>query len=93
MKKPSQKQKVLEILRQNGKIDNFFCIETKLTIRLGAIIYSLQKEKEIELDKDKSGYLPETKNWCYVIKPLFPKSTTIYYHPETHEEITRKVVW
>jgi hypothetical protein len=63
----SQKDKVLKILKEKGEIDNYYCVETKLTLRLGAIINVL-KEEGYEFDEEKSGYIPNTKNWRYVFK-------------------------
>lgn len=57
----TQKEQVKKILREYGKIDNFFCINTRLTIRLGAIIKVLRDEGwEI-----KGDYIEGTKNWEY----------------------------
>ena len=42
--KTSQKDIVIRILREEGKIDNFRCIDNRITIRLGAIIHNLTKE-------------------------------------------------
>lgn len=67
--KPSIKSKVLDILHREGQIDNYYCIDNRLTIRLGDVIFRLQKEGKIELDEEKCGYLPNTKNWVYVVKP------------------------
>jgi very-short-patch-repair endonuclease len=44
MKKQTQKEKVREILLRDGKIDNFFCLDTRLTIRLSGIIHLLRQE-------------------------------------------------
>lgn len=68
MEKLSQKEKVYNILQNQGYIDNYYCIDTKLTIRLGAIIFALQREKRIEIDDEKSGFIEGTKNWNYVLK-------------------------
>ncbi len=38
MEKKTQKEKVADILKEKGEISNFFAIDTRLTIRLGAII-------------------------------------------------------
>lgn len=40
----SQKQKIKTILREQGKISNFFAVETKLTYRLAARIAEIRKE-------------------------------------------------
>lgn len=74
----TQEYKVLKILRENGKIDNFFCIDTKLTIPLGAVIHKLSKKGLIELDEAKCGYV-EGKNYQYVIKPLVPKRVDRFF--------------
>ncbi len=64
------KAKVLNILREKGQIDNYFAIDSRLTIRLGDVIFRLQKEGKIELDEERCGYIDGTKNWLYVIKPI-----------------------
>lgn len=64
----TSKQRIYDELMVNGKIDNFYCIDNRISLRLGAVIFSLVKEKKIEIDEDKSGYLGETKNWCYYLK-------------------------
>lgn len=63
----SVKSQIKEILQKNGKIDNYYCIDTRLTTRLGAVINVL-KEEGLEFDEEKSGYIPNTKNWRYYIK-------------------------
>lgn len=63
----SQKSRVLKILKEKGEIDNYFCIDTRLSTRLGAIINDL-KADGYEFDEVKSGYIPNTKNWRYVFK-------------------------
>lgn len=67
------KQQVLNILRRDGQIDNYFAIDSRLTIRLGDVIFRLQKDSSIELDEEKCGYIDGTKNWRYVIKPVAKK--------------------
>lgn len=42
-KKPSQKDRVIEKLRRDGEVDNFWAIENKI-LRLGAIMYELRDE-------------------------------------------------
>lgn len=39
----TQKDRVLEILKRDGVINNFWCIDTRLTIRLGGIIGKLRE--------------------------------------------------
>lgn len=58
----TQKQIVKELLRQQGKVDNFYCIENKITIRLGAIIERIRSEDGWVIE---GGYKDGTKNWEY----------------------------
>ena len=39
----TQKARIIEILEHNGQIDNFFCINTRLTIRIAMHIDLLRK--------------------------------------------------
>ncbi|EAK7758736.1 hypothetical protein E7M73_06190 [Campylobacter coli] len=60
----SQEKQVLNILLNKGKIDNFYCIDTRITTRLGAYIYNLRiKGYEIETVRNK-----ETRNTFYILK-------------------------
>ncbi|ECQ5318956.1 TPA: hypothetical protein R5361_001806 [Campylobacter coli] len=60
----SQEKQVLNILLNKGKIDNFYCIDKRITTRLGAYIYNLRnKGYEIETVKNK-----ETRNTFYILK-------------------------
>lgn len=69
MKKPTQDDIVLRILMKEGKIDNFRCINERITIRLGAIIHSLKEKGKLGmLDEERSGYIQGTKNYCYYLK-------------------------
>ncbi|EAI3054755.1 hypothetical protein A6E36_06865 [Campylobacter coli] len=56
----SQEKQVLNILLNKGKIDNFYCIDTRITTRLGAYIYNL---RTIETVRNK-----ETRNTFYILK-------------------------
>jgi len=73
MKKKTQKQKVEELLLKNGAISNFYCINNRITIRLGAIINLLTKEGykfETFYGKEK-GYKKENwKNYYYFLKKV-----------------------
>jgi hypothetical protein len=40
----SQVNQIAEILRRNGRITNFWCIDTKLTLRLAARINDLRNK-------------------------------------------------
>lgn len=70
------KSHILNILRIEGKIDNHRAIDQRLTTRLGAVIHKLGQEGKIEIDEEKSGFLPNSRNWCYVIKA--PKTREIW---------------
>ncbi|EAC1928935.1 hypothetical protein KHU25_001751 [Campylobacter coli] len=60
----SQEKQVLNILLNKGKIDNFYCIDTRITKRLGAYIYNLRnKGYAIETVRNK-----ETRNTFYILK-------------------------
>lgn len=61
------KNTVEQLLLKNGYIDNYYCIDSRLTTRLSAVILNLKLEGW-EFDEDKSGYLGDTKNWRYVVK-------------------------
>ena len=62
------KEKIYNILQNTGMVDNFYCIDNRITTRLGAVINKLQSEGKIEIDHDKSGYIEGTKNWNYILK-------------------------
>lgn len=61
------------MLRERGYVDNYMCIQEKITLRLGAVIHVLKAEGW-KFDEVKSGYVPGTKNWRYILK----KSTPTY---------------
>ena len=67
--KKTNKDKVVEILMKQGWVDNFHCVDNRITLRLSDIIMTL-KEEGWEFDNDKSGYLNpnQKKNWYYVVK-------------------------
>lgn len=59
-----QEKIVLELLLKNGIIDNFYCIDERITTRLGAYIYNLRnKGYTIETVRSK-----ETRNTFYILK-------------------------
>lgn len=91
MKKKTQADIVMDILRKDGKIDNFYVMDNKISIRLGAIIHSLKEKGLIELIDEKCGFIPCTKNYRYVIKPLKPKEVTEYR--VNGELIHTKTIW
>ncbi len=61
------KQRVVEILEKEGRIDNFYCIDNRITTRLSDVIFRLMKEGWV-FDHDTSGYAKGTKNWVYKLK-------------------------
>lgn len=77
MKKLSQKDVVANRLREVGYVDNFWAIENKVSLRLGAIIFDLKSEGFI-FDDVRSGFVLNTKNWRYYLargprQPYMPK--------------------
>ena len=40
----TQRQKIEEILLRDGQVDNYHCLDNRLTIRLGAIIHVMRNE-------------------------------------------------
>lgn len=65
------KQKIIEKLKRDGFVDNFWAIENKATIRLGAVINVLRTEGW--KFSSKSGYIRGTKNWRYELENKIPK--------------------
>jgi len=90
MKKPTIKDKILTILRRDGSIDNFYCIDSRLTTRLGAFIHKLKEEGLIDLDEEKSGYIENTKNYRYYIKN---KPKEIIEYRVNGVVVSTKIVW
>lgn len=78
MKKKSNEDKVIYILLQQGYIDNYYCVDTRLTLRLSDIIFHL-KNKGWKFDEDKSGYInsKQPKNWYYIVS-FCPFKKVIY---------------
>lgn len=62
----TQKKEISNKLKQDGYVDNFWCINRFQTTRLGAVINNLKKEGWVF--DEKSGYLEGTKNWRYYLK-------------------------
>ncbi len=61
-----QEQRVLNILLNTGQVDNFYCINNRITTRLGAYIYNLRnKGYVIETTRNK-----ETKNTHYILRSV-----------------------
>lgn len=62
--KKTQKQKVIDRIREVGYVDNFWSISTRTSIRLGAIIFELKKEGwefETKMGDDKNCHYYPTK--------------------------------
>lgn len=57
------KEKIKKRLREDGSVDNFACIDERLTTRLGAFIHLLRQEGW-EIDGHK---IPDSKNWIYTL--------------------------
>lgn len=53
-------------LKRDGYVDNFWCINNKISTRLGAVIHVL-KTRGYEFDEIRSGYMDGTKNWRYYL--------------------------
>ena len=66
MANKSNIQIIEEKLRKDGSVDNFWCIDNRITIRLGAVIFVL-KGRGWAFDDARSGFVPGTKNWRYVL--------------------------
>lgn len=69
VKRITQKDRVRRKLEVDGFIDNFWCIEQKVSIRLGAIIHDLRQEG-MEID---GGYIEGTKNFRYELTNRKPR--------------------
>lgn len=98
MKTPKgNKGKVLKVLREQGHIDNFDCVDGThgfKTLRLGAVIHQLKDENHIELD-EKSGYIGDTKNWRYILKskPKVEVYTVKGGNDDGTDKIITKTTW
>lgn len=81
--KKTQKYIVKKKLLEDGFVDNFWCIENKISVRLGAIIFDLKGEG-MHFDDEKSGYVGKTKNWRYYLKGGTVKRLQPVYDPKTN---------
>ncbi len=57
----TQKEKVIQHILDTGAIDNFWSIDTRTSVRLGAIMHVLEEEGW-KFDK---GFIEGTKNYQY----------------------------
>jgi Helix-turn-helix domain len=58
----SQLPRIIAILERDGQIDNFHCMHTRLTLRLGARIFDLKQK-----GWDFRTEMREDKNTVYVV--------------------------
>lgn len=88
--KLTQKQRVKNKLLADGFVDNFWCIENKISIRLGAIVYDLKKEGMV-FDEEQSGFVSGTKNWRYILKggPVKPKKQRVVFTEKDGERVAK----
>lgn len=61
----TSKQKIINRLNETGQVDNFWCIDNRITTRLGAVIHKLKKVGW-EFDKQMVE-----KNCVYIAKKKF----------------------
>lgn len=64
--KTTNKQVIEKQLRDFGYVDNHWAIDTKVTTRLGAVIFKLKEEGWL-FDDERSGFF-DGKNWRYYLK-------------------------
>lgn len=90
MKKPTQTERIADILIRDGKIDNFSTVESRLTLRLAAHIHVLrskgwviksdeQKDKNCVyrlISKPPLETVGDALNIIQKIKEKLPKETT-----------------
>lgn len=70
----TQLERIVEVLEREGRIDNFYCIHTQLSLRLGARIYDL-RQLGWEFDVEE---LP-SKNTVYkMTKRPAPRPLTLF---------------
>lgn len=96
-KRISQREIVENRLKETGYVDNYWAIENKVSVRLGAIIHNLQK-RGWHFDQERSGYLPQTKNWRYYLRkdlrqPFSPKYRYIKQPNGSMREIENLYPW
>lgn len=66
LKKITAKDKIIHRLIENGEVDNFWCIDNRITTRLGAFIFVL-KQQGYEFTE---GFIDGTKNFRYTLTKL-----------------------
>lgn len=85
----TNKAKIEAKLRKDGYVDNFWCIDNRITTRLGAVVHVL-REEGWAFDEERGGYLPGTKNWRYYLvdAPKAPEPEP----PKPKEPLGRTIV-
>lgn len=84
--KQSQKDIVLSILKRDGQIGRNHAIDTRLSVRLGAIIFNLREQGyDIETVEEKSDTI-------YRMKPKKVEAYNIVY-PDGTKELVSKKIW
>ncbi len=71
--KKSNKQIILEIFNKQGYVDNYYCIDKRITTRLGAVMHLLKEDGlvfETAFGKDLfPPFTPEFHKNFYYYKP------------------------
>lgn len=78
--KRTQRQKVEEILRRDGQISNFYCLDNRITIRLGAIIHLLRDDGwDIVTEMEGANCIYKLRNVPakMVLRPVFQENGTV----------------
>lgn len=61
--------KVLERIREVGYVDNFYCIDNRITTRLAATIHKLEKTRSPLMHISGSDILGASEKNYYYVKP------------------------
>lgn len=83
--KKTQRQKVEDILKVEGKVSNFHALETRLTIRLGAIIHNLRQDGwdiETEMHGSECVYVLKGQPTRTVMRPVFLENGMVKLVPK-----------
>lgn len=91
----TSKQKIVNRINEVGYVDNFWCIDNRITTRLGAVIFTLKKA-----GWDFKTEMHEKNCWYVCVKkPDSVKETTNHTGPQgfnfvykVHEPVT-KINW
>jgi len=64
----TNKQKVIDRINEVGYVDNFWCVDNYITLRLGAVIFELKKAGwEFRTTMEGSTLLSKKKNCHYYV--------------------------